>query len=108
MESCLGDKIEGWCGGLERRVDESEHRVEEHLVSLEMVHTKLEVGCADLEKRIDGLALEVNRVKPLLQAWAYAESAEQGGDLWFWRLEFSFWSHGNSGRWGSAPWCCAS
>jgi hypothetical protein len=62
MESRLGDKIEGRCGGLERRVDEFEHCAEECLVSLEMAHMELEVGRTDLEKHVNGLALEVTRV----------------------------------------------
>jgi hypothetical protein len=62
MESRLGDKIEGRCGGLERRVDEFEHCAEERLVSLEMAHMELEVGRTDLEKHVNGLALEVTRV----------------------------------------------
>jgi hypothetical protein len=67
MESCLEDKIEGRCGGFEHQVDESEHRAEKRLVSLEMARTELEVGRADLEKRIDNLALEVNRVNRLFE-----------------------------------------
>jgi hypothetical protein len=42
--------IEGRCGGLEHRVLEVEQKTEEHLVSLEMVRTDVEMGHANLEK----------------------------------------------------------
>jgi hypothetical protein len=40
MEACLGDRIEGRCGGLERRVVETEQRAEERFISLEMARAE--------------------------------------------------------------------
>jgi hypothetical protein len=59
----LGEKIEGRYGGLEQRVTKAEQR----LITLEMVHTESEVTNVELEKRFDGLRLEVGRTNRLLE-----------------------------------------
>jgi uncharacterized coiled-coil protein SlyX len=62
MVARLGERIDDRCGGLECRVEQLEQRAEERLVSLEMSRAEMEAGCTELEKQVDGLKLEVNRV----------------------------------------------
>jgi hypothetical protein len=62
MVARLGERIDDRCGGLEHHVEQSQQRAEERLVSLEMSRTEMEAGRAELEKQVDGLKLEVNRV----------------------------------------------
>jgi hypothetical protein len=67
MEVRLGDCIEGCCHGIERRMADAEQRVEERLVLLEMARTELETDCTKIEKRMEGLKLEVHRVGCFLE-----------------------------------------
>jgi hypothetical protein len=61
MVARLGERIDNCCGGLESRVEQSEQRAEERLVSLEMSRMKMEASRAKLEKQADSLKLEINR-----------------------------------------------
>jgi hypothetical protein len=63
----LGDKIDGHCGGLEQRVTEAKQCFEERLITLEMAHTKSKATRVELEKRLDGLRLEVGQANRLLE-----------------------------------------
>jgi hypothetical protein len=67
MEVRLGEKIEDMCGGLEHCIHQSEQRVEERFVSLEMSRTELEAGRVDQEKQVDGLNIEVNCVNQFFE-----------------------------------------
>jgi hypothetical protein len=67
MEARLNDRIDGHCGGLEHRVDEVKQKTEEHLVSLKMEHTKMEMGHPDLSKQFDSLKLEVTRLNRFIE-----------------------------------------
>jgi hypothetical protein len=67
MEVWLSDYIEGYCQGIERRMADSEQRVEERLVSLEMARIESKSGCAEIEKWVEGLKLEVHHVGRFLK-----------------------------------------
>jgi hypothetical protein len=67
MVAHLGERIEDHCGGLELRVDMSEQRAEEHLISLEMACAESEVSHVDMEKRFDGLKLEVLHINKFME-----------------------------------------
>jgi hypothetical protein len=77
MEACFTDTIEGHCGGLECRVFEVEQKIEERLVSLKMVRTKVETWRADLEKQFDGLRLEVGRLNRFMESKSMAHPPEK-------------------------------
>jgi predicted DNA-binding protein len=63
----LGDKIDGRCGGLEQRVTEAKQCFKERLITLEMARTESKVTRVELEKRLDGLRLEVGQTNRLLE-----------------------------------------
>jgi hypothetical protein len=67
MEVRLSDYIEGRCQGIERRMADSEQRVEERLVSLEMAWTESKSGRAEIEKWVKGLKLEVHHIGRFLK-----------------------------------------
>jgi hypothetical protein len=67
MEARLSEKIEGRCEGLERRVAEAEQCNEERLISLEMARTESESGWVDMEKRVDGLKMEIHHFNLFLE-----------------------------------------
>jgi hypothetical protein len=74
MEERLSDKIDGRCGGLEQCLVDSEQRLvnsercnEERFISLEMAHSESETSRADVNKRFEGLKLEVHRINRLLE-----------------------------------------
>jgi hypothetical protein len=67
MESHMGEKIKGHCGGLEKRIVEGEQHSEECFISLEMFCTEMESERVELEKRFCGLKLEVSRINHFLE-----------------------------------------
>jgi hypothetical protein len=67
MESRLSDRIDGRCGGLERRVADVEQKAEERFIALEMLRIELDSGRAEIERQFDGLKLEVHRMNRLLE-----------------------------------------
>jgi hypothetical protein len=79
MEARLKDTIEGHYGGLDRRVDAIEQKTDEHLVSLEMARTKVEMGRADLEKQFDGLHLELGRLNQFMERESLVNRQERSG-----------------------------
>jgi hypothetical protein len=67
MEARLGEKIEGRCSGLEQHVLESEQHNEERLISLEMARSESETSRVEIDKRVDGLKLEVLCINKFLE-----------------------------------------
>jgi hypothetical protein len=53
--------------GVARHITMAEQRNKEQLISLEMARTKSESGRVDMEKRVDGLKLEVHRLNLFLE-----------------------------------------
>jgi hypothetical protein len=67
IESHLGEKIEGRCGALKKRVLDGEQCSEERFISQEMFHTEMESECAEMDKQFRGLKLEVNCINRFLE-----------------------------------------
>jgi hypothetical protein len=75
MEIRLRHCIKGRCFGLERHVAESEER----FISLEMARTESESGRADMEKRFEGLKLEVHRLNHSVESESLANNHDKSG-----------------------------
>jgi hypothetical protein len=67
FEERLDDRIEGRRQGIDHRMADSEHRVEERLISLEMARMESETGRTEIEKQVEGLKLKVHHVGRFLE-----------------------------------------
>jgi hypothetical protein len=81
MEERLSDRIDARCGGLEHQVSEGKHKAEECFIALEMSHTELESGRANMVKNFDDLKLEVTRINRFLLVGEHGQCARQAGIL---------------------------
>jgi hypothetical protein len=67
FEERLDDRIEGRCQGIEHRMADSEQRVEERLILLEMARMESEMGRTEIEKQVEGLKLKGHHVGRFLE-----------------------------------------
>jgi hypothetical protein len=63
FEERLDDRIEGRRQGIDHRMADSEQRVEERLISLEMARMESETGRAEIEKQVEGLSWPLPRAR---------------------------------------------
>lgn len=71
----------GRCDALECRVDESEQKTEACLISLEMDHDEIEGWKPIMEKRLENLALEVQRANRFMERKTFGHDSTQPGLL---------------------------
>jgi hypothetical protein len=79
MVARLGERIEDRCSGLENRVESAEQRAEERLISLEMARVESKAGRADMEKRFDGLKLEVLCINKFMERESMENQQNKSG-----------------------------
>ena len=67
MEARLPEAMTGRCNDLERRIADSEQKSEARFISLEMDQAQLEGWRPGVEKRLDNIALELNRANKFME-----------------------------------------
>lgn len=67
MEARLTEAMTGRCNDLERRIADSEQKSEARFISLEMDQAQLEGWRPGVEKRLDNIALELNRANKFME-----------------------------------------
>lgn len=79
METRLTNVMAGRCGELERRIHDSEQKVEAWFISLEMDQAQIEDWRPDVEKQIDNIMLELARATKFLERGAFAVDSSKTG-----------------------------
>lgn len=81
MESHITDAMRGRCDDLERRMVEADQKTEARLISLEMGQGEFVGWKPTLEKRLDNLALEVQRANKFMEREAFDHDFTHSGLL---------------------------
>jgi hypothetical protein len=67
MEQRLTDALIGRCGELEQRLADAEQKAEARFISLETDQAQIEGWRPEVDKRLDNIALELNRANKFME-----------------------------------------